>query len=70
MPIPLGPISQDDPALAVYRNLPKRSSRFALLVAKTLGKKVVSVDSGVRVIMYFWRGHGYLSSVEYLGRSV
>jgi hypothetical protein len=67
MGIPLGPIDSKDPAIQVYKNLPPRPSTLRLLAAKLFGQKVVTVDSGVEVTSYKWRGALYISRVNYLG---
>jgi hypothetical protein len=65
--IPLGPVSKDDPAVPVLRNLPPRPPWFTSLCAKVFGKKEVACVSGVLLTYHVWRGVRYLTGFEYLG---
>lgn len=67
MGIPLGPINPSDPAIGVYRRLPKRASGFRFFVARILGSKKTVREENVLVTYVVFRGSVYLLNTHYLG---
>jgi hypothetical protein len=41
-----------------------KCSWFEMLCARFFGKKIVTTDHGWRTVVYDWRGHTYLHSMD------
>lgn len=67
MGIPLGPINPNDPAIGVYRRLPKRASGLRFLVARIFGSRKTVREENVLVTYVVFRGSVYLLDTHYLG---
>lgn len=67
MSIPLGPINPNDPAIEVYRSLPKMAPWYLLLLARLSGQmRYAEYRGNVLVIWREFRGKQLLESFEYL----